>query len=170
MPSRDYVTDPNVLLAEGKMLVNSTDDAKFQHKVELVNLVLAGLMPSFLSEYSGESKNTITGWVKTADEEGFDALRVKKQPGRPPKLTSEQLEAIKAVLLEDDPKSHGFNVWDGPSLKSYLESAFSVRLGTRQCQRLFHTLGFSLVRPQTFPGKDEANEKSREDFKKKSQN
>ena len=79
MPSRQYKTDPCQLLAEGQILINTTDDAKFQHKVELVNLVLSGLSPSFLSQYCAESKNTITSWVKTADEKGFDALRTKKQ-------------------------------------------------------------------------------------------
>ncbi len=38
MPTRKYKTDKNQLLAEGQMIVSSTDDAKFQHKVELVKL------------------------------------------------------------------------------------------------------------------------------------
>jgi hypothetical protein len=45
MPVRKYVSDPKKLLSEGKLIVNSTDDAKFQHRVEMVNLVLAGLTP-----------------------------------------------------------------------------------------------------------------------------
>lgn len=60
MPKRQYKTDPRQLLAEGQMIINTTDDVKFQHKVELVSLVLGGLSPSFLSEYCAESKNTIT--------------------------------------------------------------------------------------------------------------
>lgn len=116
MPSRQYKTDPCQLLAEGQILINTTDDAKFQHKVELVNLVLSGLSPSFLSHYCAESKNTITSWVKTADEKGFDALRTKKQTGRPAKLSSEELAQIKSVLGKDAPKEYGYSVWDGPSL------------------------------------------------------
>jgi len=60
MPTRKYKSDKNQLLAEGKIIVNSTDDAKYQHKVELVNLVLGGMTPSELSEYVSESKNTIS--------------------------------------------------------------------------------------------------------------
>ncbi len=166
MPSRTYHTDPAQLLAEGQMIVNSTNDAKFQHKVEIVNLVLGGLTPSFLSKYCGESKNTITLWVKTADEQGFDALKVKKQSGRPMKLSPEQIATIKTVLEEDDPKKYGYQVWDGPGLSAYIKTTYSVHLSVRQCQRMFHNLGFSLVRPQTFPGKDEENTEQREDFKK----
>ena len=66
MPARVYKTDKEQLLAEGKLIVSATDDAKFQHKVEMVNLVLGGITPSMLSKYVRESKNTITLWVKTA--------------------------------------------------------------------------------------------------------
>lgn len=166
MPTRQYKTDPALLLAEGKMIASSTDDAKFHHKVEIVNLVLSGLTPSFLSPRCGDSKNAITLWVKTVDEHGFDALRAKKQPGRPPKLSPQQLSHIKDVLEEDDPKRHGFPVWDGPSLSAYIKETYFVTLGVRQCQRLFQSLGFSLVRPQPFPSKDGGNEEEREAFKK----
>ena len=171
MPPRVYKTDKEQLLAEGKRIVNATDDAKFQHKVEMVNLVLGGMTPSALSEYVRESKNTITLWVKTADEKGFDALMVKKQPGRTPKFSPDSRAAIKAVLEEDDPKKYGYNVWDGSSLSAYIEREYGVRLCVRQCQRMFHSLGFSLIRPQTFPSKDkESLKEERDAFKKNRRN
>lgn len=166
MPKRKYKSDPAALLAEGQLIVKSGDDAKFQHRVEMVNLVLAGLTPSFLAEHVADSKNAITLWVKTADEHGFDALRDRKQPGRPTKLTAEQIEEIREVVAEDDPKSRGFRVWDGPSVSAYIGREYGVSLGVRQCQRLLRSLGFSLVRPQTFPGKGKPNEEAREAYKK----
>jgi len=166
MPTRKYKTDPADLLAEGQRIAKSNEDAQYLHKVNIVNLVLAGLTPSFLSEYCGESKNTITLWVKKADEEGFESLRPKPHPGRPAKLTGSQLKAIQAVLAEDAPKSYGYSVWDSLSLSDYISKTYSVELGVRQCQRLFHRLGFSLVRPQTFPSKDDEDSAARETFKK----
>ena len=74
MPTRVYKSDKEQLLAEGKMIVNSTDDSKFQHKVEMVNLVLGGMNPSELCEYVSESKNTITSWVKIVDEKGKESV------------------------------------------------------------------------------------------------
>lgn len=166
MPTRKYVTDPARLLAEGQMLLNASDDSKFQHKVEMVNLVLSGLTPSYLSQYCGDSKNAITLWVKIADEQGFDALHTKKHPGRPRKLTSEQLTELQQILEADNPKEYGYNVWDGPSLSAFIAERYSVSIGQRQCQRMFHLFGFSLVRPQTFPSKDEQNEEARTAYKK----
>lgn len=167
MPKRKYHTDPAELLAEGQEIVQTTDDAKYGHKVEIVNLVLGGQIPSRLSQYVKESKNTITRWVKIADEQGFEALRPQKPAGRLPRLNAAQQSAIKSVLEEGDPKAQGYEVWDGLSLSSYIERTYSIHLGVRQCQRLFHKLGFSLVRPQTYPNRGENNKDAREAFKKR---
>ncbi len=167
MPKRKYHTDPARLLAEGQEIVQTTEDAKYRHRVEIVNLVLGGQIPSQLSQYVKKSKNTITQWVKIADEQGFESLRPKKPVGRPPRLNTTQCSAIKSVLEEDNPKAQGYEVWDGLSLSSYIEKTYSIHLGVRQCQRLFHKLGFSLVRPQVHPNKGENNKKEREIFKKR---
>ena len=164
MPVRRYKTEPDQLLAEGQFIVQTTSDVKYQHKVEMVNLVLSGLTPSYLSTYCGNSKSTITRWVKIADEQGFEALKTKKPTGRASKLTKEQKAEIRAILEEDDPKKYGHNVWDGPSLSAYIEKTYAVKLSVRQCQRLFHSWGFSLVRPQTFPSKGEHNEQERTEY------
>ena len=164
MPVRQYKTEADQLLAEGQFIVQTTSDVKYQHKVEMVNLVLSGLTPSYLSTYCGNSKSTITRWVKIADEQGFEALKSKKPTGRPSKLIKEQKAEIRAILEEDDPQKYGHNVWDGPSLSAYIEKIYAVKLSVRQCQRLFHSLGFSLVRPQTFPSKGEQNEQERTEY------
>ena len=39
MPTRKYKTDKNQLLAESQMIVSSTNDTKYEHRVEIVNLV-----------------------------------------------------------------------------------------------------------------------------------
>lgn len=166
MPKRKYHTDPSKLLEEGQKIVQTTDDEKYRHRVELVNLVLGGQIPSQLSEYVKESKNTITRWVKIADEQGFESLRPKKHVGRSSRLDAAQQNGIKSVLEKDNPKAYGYEVWDGLSLSSYIEKTYSIHLGVRQCQRLFHKLGFALVRPQTHPSKGENNKEARETFKK----
>ena len=170
MPDRKYVTDKAQLLAQGQMIVSSDDEASYIHRVECVNFVLGGMPPSEVSKYVPESKNTITSWVKTADEQGFDALHIKKQTGRPPKLSTEQMTEIENILLEDNPEEHGYHVWDGPSLSAFIESKYSVSICVRQCQRYFRDFNMSLVRPQTYPSKGKENTEEREEFKKKSQN
>lgn len=107
----------------------------------------------------------LTGWVKTVDEEGFDALRPQQRPGHPSKLTDQQLKELDAVI-QSDPKEHGLKVWDGPSLSSYIKSHYSVDIGIRQCQRLFRSLGYSHIRPQPYPSKGYEDTEERKAFKK----
>ena len=131
----------------------------------IVNLLLNGVTASFLSGPCGESSRTLSSWVKQVDEGGFEALRPKKQPGRPHRLAKEQKDEIKEAILSE-PSAYGYNVWDGPSLSDFILKQYQVVLGVRQCQRLFHELGFSQIRPQAFPSKDREEDPNREEFKK----
>lgn len=170
MPARVYKSDPKKLLAEGQQLIKSIQDSLFRHRVEMVNLVLQGVPATLLSQGCKEDASTISRWVRTVDGSGFSALQPKKRMGRQPRLGSGERASIQAVLEEDDPRKYGYYVWDGRSLSDYIQKTFSVSLGIRQCQRLLHQLGFSLVRPQTFPGKNEDNKDVRNAFKKRWRN
>lgn len=165
MNVRRYTTNPEILLEQGKAIMSSTDEARFHFKVFAVNMVLAGCPVSQISSLAGVSKVAVTGWVKTADEQGFAALRPRQRPGRPPKLSAEQCAAIDSAI-QSDPKDFGFKIWDGPSLSSYISNTFGVQLSVRQCQRLFHDLGYSCIRPQPYPSKGYEDSDEREAFKK----
>ena len=165
MNIRTFMSDKQALIEEGKRIVALSDDAKYLRKVTIVNLLLNGATASALSEPCGESSRTLSAWVKQVDEGGFEALRPRKQPGRPHKLTKLQKEEIKVALLSE-PSVHGYNVWDGPSLSDFILKKYNVSLGVRQCQRLFHQLGFSQIRPQAFPSKDREEDPGRVEFKK----
>ena len=79
MPSRKYVTDKAVLLREARRILSDDEEAEYIHKVNCVNMVLAGMSPSQVGKYVTEKSSTIESWVKTAEEQGFVALRSKKQ-------------------------------------------------------------------------------------------
>ena len=161
MNVRKFKSDKNALIAEGNRIVSSSDDAKFIRKVTIVNLLLRGVNAKSLADASGETDRTLSNWVRSVDEYGFEALRPRKQPGRPQSLTNSQKENIK-VVVTSDPNAFGYTVWDGPSLSDYIACV-------RQCQRLLHELEFSLIRPQTFPSKGNEENLLRDEFKKTSQ-
>lgn len=108
---------------------------------------------------------SVSSWVKTVDEKGFAALKSQKHSGRPRKLSEEQRETIDKVLQEL-PSNFGFKVWDGPSLARFIFEKFDICMSVRQCQRLLHSLGYSLIRPQSFPSKGYEDTEARKDFKK----
>ena len=165
MNFRKYNTDPALLLEQGKAIMSSTDESRYLFRVFAVNMVLSGTPASQVGASAGFTKAAVTGWVKTVDEQSFEALRPQQRSGRPAKLTEDQLKEIDAVI-QTDPKEHGFKVWNGPSLSSYIKSQYGVEIGIRQCQRLFHSLGYSRIRPQPYPSKGYEDTAEREAFKK----
>jgi transposase len=72
-----------------------------------------------------------------------------ERPGRPRRLSSSQEQKLSKDLLLS-PREFGYdqNVGDGPLLSHHLEKQFCVHLQVRQCQNLFHRLGFTLQRPR----------------------
>ena len=115
MNLRKYSTDPAILLEQGKAIMSSSEESKYLFRVFAVNMVLSGTPASQVGASAGFTKAAVTGWVKTVDEKGFEALRPQQRSGRPSKLTEQQLKEIDAAILTD-PKEHGLKVWDGPSL------------------------------------------------------
>ena len=94
MNIRKFISDKQSLINEGKRLVSMSDDAKFLRKVTIVNLMLNGASASSLSPSCGETTRTLISWMKSVDEKGFEALRPKKQPGRPERLSKDKKEKV----------------------------------------------------------------------------
>ena len=80
-------------------------------------------------------------------------------------ITEDQYKEIDAVL-QTDPKEIGYKNWDGPTLSTYISRKYNVNMSVRQCQRLFHSLGYSHIRPQPYPSKGYEDSEARNEFKK----
>ena len=166
MPSRIYVTPLETLISQAEEIIKTSKDPIYVRRVEIVNFVLHGMPPSKVSKIVKKCKTTITSWVKKADEHGFESLIPGKHTGRPKKLDRSELDELKSILSKN-PENYGFRVWDGPSMSELIKVKYNKSVSVRQCQRLFHELGFSLIRPRTMPTKGENNEEEREEYKKK---
>lgn len=165
MNFRKYKSDINELLKEDKAIMKASEDPKYLMRVFAVNMVLSGTEVSKVSEMAGYSAATIYKWINIVDESGFETLRNKQIPGRPSRLSDEQLAALD-LAIQSDPNDYGFKTWDGPSLSEYIKNTFNINLGVRRCQELFHQLGFSHIRPQTFPSKGYEDTEARTSLKK----
>ena len=166
MNRRKYTNDPSILLKEGKeIMLSHDDDTRYYFRVFSVNFVLNGMSAADVAEIAGVSRSTVSGWVKAVDEKGFEALKSHKPGGRKAKLTADQKSEIDSVL-QKEPSEFGYKVWDGPTMSAYIKKTYDIELSTRQCQRLFHELGYSRIRPQVFPSKGYEDTEARNEFKK----
>ena len=168
MRKKVFRSDIGKLREEGLRIVQENGVSRYYFRVSAVNAVLSGQSSLQVCEWFGISSRSLNGWVKKVDEQGFKSLEDKPRPGTPSKLNKEQLAEIDK-MIQSSPEDYGIKVWDGPSLSSVIKQHFNIELGVRQCQRLFHKLGFSKIRPQTYPSKDAEHTEEREAFPKKEQ-
>ena len=97
----------------------------------------------------GDAPRSLEYWVRRFEKEGLAGLLEGERPGRPRRLSEKQREAVDRILRRP-PREAGLsgNIWDGKTLSAWLEQKYHLRLGVRQCQRIFRQLGFRLRKPR----------------------
>lgn len=127
------------LLKEAKSIVTGSIEREFQHKVEIVTLALKGISPRELEEKGIVSRPTLSLWLKSVREGGFETLRNTQSIGRPKKLSNEEIEKL-TEDMKKDPASFGYKKWDGKTIHEHIQASFGEDICLRHCQRLKHEL------------------------------
>jgi len=122
-----------------------SEDSRYDHRLHGLLLVCQGLSCPEVSKILGDSPRIIEYWVKYFNEKGFEGLREEKRSGRPSVIERTTLNNIDSDLRQN-PASFGYtqNLWDGKMLSHHLKEKYDIKLGVRQCQRLFNQLDFRL--------------------------
>jgi transposase len=152
--------------------LRNSDEARFIHRLHGILLLLNNEENNCanIASLFKNSPRSLSNWVHSVNNTGtIEVLRDKPRKGRNGRLLSEQLDQIKLVL-QNHPSEVGLstNIWDGKTLSYFIQREFSITLQVRQCQRLFHKLGFSLkrARPIVAKGNPEKKEQAKKTFKK----
>ncbi len=147
--------------------IHSTSEARLQHRLHCMLLICDGRTPAEVVALFGDSMRTIQYWIKRYNEAGIEALRDPIRTGRIPRLLVED-EEILAQDLRRSPRELGYtqNLWDGKILSHHLKQKFGVELKVRQCQNIFHQLGFRRRKPRPVIAK--ADPEAQEAYKKNS--
>lgn len=132
--------------------IRRSDEAKYDHRLHAVLMAVDGRSPYQIADLLGDAPRSVYNWINLFREDGLEALREGRRPGRPTRLTEKQNKALAKDLIRP-PEEFGYGqpIWDGALLSHHLEKSFGVSLGVRQCQRMFHHLGMRLLRPRTSP-------------------
>jgi len=145
--------------------IQRSEESRYDHRLHGVLLVSSGMSCYEVAELFGQSPRTVQYWVKRFEQSGFAGLQEKQRPGRPARLDAKTLEAIGADL-RCEPRSCGYeqNLWDGKLLSHHVSEKYRIKLGVRQCQRLFRHLGFRRRKPRPLIAK--ADPEGQRAFKK----
>ncbi len=146
---RITVPDAETFIAAIQDELLRTKEGRYFHRLAVVLYVLRGASAYDASRAFGFSSRTIEYWIKRLASNGLNGLWDGKHPGRPSRLSASQIQGLRKELRRY-PRDLGYdqNLWDGLLLSHHLEKNYAVSLSVRQCQRLFHQLGFSLQRPR----------------------
>ncbi len=144
--------------------IHHTNETRLQHRLHCILLICDGRTCADVVALYGDSLRAVQYWVKRYNEAGIDGLRDPTRLGRKPRLLAD-----KDVLAQDlrcSPREFGYtqNLWDGKILSHHLKEKFNVELKVRQCQNLFHQLGFRRRKPRPVIAK--ADIEAQEAYKK----
>ena len=141
------VPDVETFIAAIQDEISRTGEGRYYHRLHVVLHALKGTSCYEAARIYGHSPRSVYNWIHRLITRGLAGLREGEHPGRPRKLSPLQQEQLrKHLLLSPREFAYDQNIWDGPLLSYHLEKYFLVHLRVRQCQNLFHRLGFTLQR------------------------
>jgi transposase len=175
-PKKGGLTVKRLLLPDAETFASAVEDeiarnqsGRYYHRLHVVLFVLRGYSCYEAARIYGDSPRSAQYWVHKLYSHGLSGLQEQERSGRPAQLSALQKERL-VEELRRSPRELGYdqNLWDGVLLSHHLKSEYEVSLGVRQCQRLFHQLGFTLQRPRRKA--QEADPVRQEIFKKTFEN
>ena len=149
MHEENTIPDAQMVILGLQDEIRRSHDARYDHRLHAILLVAQGLSASKVAQLLGDAPRTVAYWVSQFNEIGLAGLVEAERPGRPPRLSEEQLDEIDYVLRRR-PSECGLtgNMWDGKTLSAFIVQTWDIELGVRQCQRIFRQLGFRLRKPR----------------------
>ena len=131
------------------------DGRKLDHKTleairkRAVQQVLDGKKPEDVADAYGMNHRTIYRWLEKYHYGGWDALKAKPIPGRPPKLTASQMKWLANLVREKDPRqlSFPFALWTLSMVREVIRRELGIHLSEVSVGRILKTLGFTPQRP-----------------------
>jgi transposase len=142
------IADADVMRLAIQQELARSDESRYNHRLHGLLLVTGGHSCPQVADVFGEDRRTVQRWVTRFETQGLTGLRDGARSGRPATLSTKQWAALGRDLRRDPQKlGHAGHLWDGKLLAAHLRLHYKVRLGVRQCQRIFGHMGFRLRKP-----------------------
>jgi len=138
---------PNLTVEElQERLAETEDDGKAVKRLIAAIAYKQGQSPAEIEETFGISKKNVYLWLDRLEERDLDdALYDEPKPGRPPKLTDDQFDDLKATLNESPENAgyEGIQAWTPRFTQHWLKTHFDVKYTLRHVRRLMDDAGLS---------------------------
>ena len=116
--------------------IRRSEESRYDHRLHAILLIAKGLSAREAANRLGDAARTVELWVHRFQEAGLEGLHEVGRPGRPSRLSQEQIAQVQSVL-RSAPADAGLtaDAWDSNILSIHLRS-LGVRLKPRQCRNL----------------------------------
>jgi transposase len=143
------IKDADIMRIATQQEILRSEESRYDHRLHGILLICSGLSCYEVARLLGQSPRTVEYWVRRFERRGFAGIQEGARPGRPAGLDPSARQVV-AQHLRRSPRELGYpqNLWDGKLLSHHLLARFGVRIGVRQCQRLFRQLGFRRRKPR----------------------
>jgi transposase len=139
-------------------------DEKFQQGVRLYACyqVSKGKKPKDLEDIYETSFKSICNWVNKLNQGGVEALIDKEKTGRIPKLSFDQKQEIKDLVLNKSPEEYNYNssTWTGLLLLDWIKKQYDIDYKKAQIYNILKDLNLSFQKGKgIYPESMEREEK-----------
>jgi transposase len=124
-------------------------------RLEMIRLCDAGWSVPHIAHHLGFHEQSVRRYVKAFLADGFDGLAPRPHPGRPPRVTVADLEAVEARIDQSD------RTWTTPQLVEWLDAERGVRVCAEHLGRLLRRRGFRWKRTKQSIAHKQRNPKLR---------
>lgn len=150
---------------ELRKLAGESEDADVVRRLLAIAMVLDGYSRTEAAHNNGMDRQTLRDWVHRYNAEGVDGLSSRKNAGRPPALTKEQMQELKTIVMNGpDLETHKVVRWRCCDLREEIASRYEVEVHERTVGKLLRRVGLTRLQPRpSHPKKDPT---AQEAFKK----
>jgi putative transposase len=123
-------------------------NAKQRDRYRAVLLALDGQSTEFIMHTLDRSRNFVQRWVYAYRDGGIEAIRPKRQSGRPRKLTELEEERFRERMLAGPRAEDAVCSLRGEDARRIIEGEFGVKYSLPGVYVLLHRLGLSSLVPR----------------------
>ncbi|KAA5608624.1 IS630 family transposase [Rhodovastum atsumiense] len=135
-----------------------TRDGRVSCRLLALAMVLEGASRAEAAAAGGMDRQTLRDWVHRYNAEGIAGLADQPREGRPPVLTAEQMQELKALVVAGpEPERDGVVRWRCIDLREQIAARYEVDIHERTVGKLLHRLDLVPLKPRPCHPKKDAD-------------
>lgn len=142
--------DSKDALVEVEERLRYTKDRRMYERLQTIRLRIIGMPVKEIARILCRSEKTIRSYIHAYEIEGFSALHMRFSPGRSSRLSLEQREELKQVIVNQVPADVGFTAkfnWTLQLIADYIERTYGHRYSLRGVSKVMLHMKMSFTKP-----------------------